>query len=39
MSTDTIKRRKTIIDMLYSDGSVNVTTLSRRFNVSQVIIR
>ena len=39
MSTDTIKRRETIIDMLYRDGSVNVTILSQRFNVSQVTIR
>lgn len=39
MSTDTIKRRETIIDMLYHDGSVKVTTLSQRFNVSLVTIR
>ncbi|HGJ5884358.1 transcriptional repressor AgaR [Arsenophonus sp.] len=39
MFTDTIKRRETIIDMLYHDGSVKVATLSRRFNVSLVTIR
>ncbi|WGL97599.1 transcriptional repressor AgaR [Arsenophonus sp. aPb] len=39
MSTDTIKRRETIIDMLYHDGSVKVATLSQRFNVSLVTIR
>ncbi|MDN0008108.1 transcriptional repressor AgaR [Providencia stuartii] len=39
MSTDTVKRRECIMDMLCQEGSVRVDALSKQFNVSSVTIR